>query len=408
MCHKELEGILITNLLIAFLDMTTIQITKRTIDQLPHPKAGQTWHLDRDLKGFGVCVGRSTKTYFAQRDIHGRTVRVTIGRHGPFTAEAARKRARELLAQMASGQNPNHAKREARARGITLAEAYGDYLEARKGLRPSTRRDYARVINTYLADWRRLPLAELSKDMVAQRHRDLGDTRGTFTANSTMRVLRAIYNFARATHEHLPENPVYRLSQTRAWYREDRRRGMIKPHELATWYQAVMSLQSSVARDYLRLLLFTGLRRSEAASLQWDDVDLVGRTLTIQDTKNREPHVLPLSGFLWEMLVARQEASPTSPWVFPAPSESGHLSEPKTAVRQVANASGISFTPHDLRRTFLTIAEGFDISAYALKRLANHKMKGDVTAGYIVSDGERLREPMQRITDHITSRIEQA
>ena len=44
-------------------------------------------------------------------------------------------------------------------------------------------------------------------------------------ANSTMRVLRAIYNFARATHEHLPENPVSRLSQTRAWYREDRRRG---------------------------------------------------------------------------------------------------------------------------------------------------------------------------------------
>jgi integrase len=381
--------------------MSTIQITKRSIDQLPHPENGQTWHFDRDLKGFGVCVGRKTKTYFAQRDIHGRTVRVTIGRHDPFTPEVARKKARELLAQMASGQNPNHTKREARAKGITLAEAYKDYLEARKELRPSTLRDYDRVINTYLADWRRIPLAEITKDMVSQRHRYLGDTKGAFTANSTMRVLRAIYNFARATHEHLPENPVSRLSQTRAWYREERRRGVIRPHELASWYRAVMSLKNSLARDYLRLLLFTGLRRSEAASLEWDDVDLVGRTLTIRETKNREPLVLPLSDFLWDMLAARHEASPNSQWVFPGPGKSGHLSEPKTAVRQVVTLSGIDFTPHDLRRTFLTIAESLDVPAYALKQLANHKTKGDVTAGYIVSDAERLRPPMELITNHL-------
>ena len=107
--------------------MSTIQITKPNIDRLPHPETGQTWHFDRALKGFGVCVGRKTKAYFAQRDIHGRTVRVTIGRHGPFTPEMARKEARKLLAQMASGQNPNDAKREARAKGITLAEAYKEY-----------------------------------------------------------------------------------------------------------------------------------------------------------------------------------------------------------------------------------------------------------------------------------------
>jgi integrase len=101
------------------------------------------------------------------------------------------------------------------------------------------------------------------------------------------------------------------------------------------------------------------------------------------------------------MLAARGEAATKSPWVFPGPGKSGHLSEPKTTVRQVTKTSGINFTPHDLRRTFLTIAEGLDIPAYALKRLVNHKSKGDVTAGYIVPDVERLREPMQRISKHI-------
>ncbi|RUQ85047.1 integrase [Legionella septentrionalis] len=66
----------------------------------------------------------------------------------------------------------------------------------------------------------------------------------------------------------------------------------------------------------------------------------------------------------------------------------------------VTKFSGIHFTVHDLRRTFITIAEGLDISAYALKRLMNHKMNGDITAGYIVADVERLRKPMQQITDY--------
>lgn len=50
---------------------------------------------------------------------------------------------------------------------------------------------------------------------------------------------------------------------------------------------------------------------------------------------------------------------------------------------------------------FITIAESLDIPAYALKRLLNHKTGADVTAGYIVIDVKRLREPMQKITDFI-------
>ncbi len=54
-----------------------------------------------------------------------------------------------------------------------------------------------------------------------------------------------------------------------------------------------------------------------------------------------------------------------------------------------------------MRRTFITIAESLDIPAYALKRLMNHKMSNDVTAGYIIVDVERLRKPMQFVTDYV-------
>jgi integrase len=64
---------------------------------------------------------------------------------------------------------------------------------------------------------------------------------------------------------------------------------------------------------------------------------------------------------------------------------------------------GKNVTFHDLRRTFITIAESLDIPSYALKKLLNHRDPNDVTAGYIVIDAERLRKPMEDICSFILS-----
>jgi integrase len=128
-------------------------------------------------------------------------------------------------------------------------------------------------------------------------------------------------------------------------------------------------------------------------------VDLKAKTLTILDTKNHDTHTLPLSSYLYELLLNRFQ-NKINDYVFPGKGASGHIIEPRKQMANVTKLSGIHFTVHDLRRTFITIAEGLDISSYALKRLMNHKMNGDITAGYIVTDVERLRKPMQQINDY--------
>jgi integrase len=148
------------------------------------------------------------------------------------------------------------------------------------------------------------------------------------------------------------------------------------------------------------LLLFTGLRRQEAATLKWEQVDLAAKTLTVLDTKNHESHTLPLSDYLYELLKLRKQ-SMAGEYVFPGTGVGGHIIEPRKQMANVTKHSGIHFTVHDLRRTFITIAESLDIAAYALKRLMNHKMNGDITAGYIVTDVERLRRPVQQIADYL-------
>ncbi len=163
-------------------------------------------------------------------------------------------------------------------------------------------------------------------------------------------------------------------------------------------------VQNTVHRDYILLVLFTGLRRTEAATLRWDDVDLRERIIRLpaMRTKAGRKLDLPMSDYLYNLLVARRAEGMDGPYVFPARTRSGektHLQEPRFALDEVAKVTGINVTIHDLRRTFVTVAESCDIPVFALKGLVNHSMGTDVTAGYVVAGPERLRAPMQRVTD---------
>lgn len=392
------------------------RLTKSLVDRIEPPARKpdgqhiQAFYRDDTLLGFGLRVySGGSKTYIVETRINGKVKRISLGRHGVLTCEQARRQAKSLLGDIAIGSDPIARKKQAKVDATSLAETFNDYLLTRKDLKPGTIKDYRRSLNWAASDWLTKPLTEIDKDMIEKRHRELGK-RSHARANNAMRVLRALFNHAKNKYEDgkgnpiLLVNPVDRLSQNRAWYKISRRQTLIKVHQLKPWYEATLQLNNLTTRDYLQFLLFTGLRRSEASRLEWSEVDFSERTVTILETKNHLVHVLPFSTFLEDLLKRRFEER-ESPFVFPSNAECGYLTEPRTAVTRVSALSGVTFTLHDLRRTFITIAEGLDIPAYALKRLMNHKDPNDVTAGYIINDINRLREPMQRISDFIEGHI---
>src|SRR3989344_6587661 len=92
------------------------KITKRLVDALTSEGVRFTlW--DTQLKGFGVRVAVSdTKTYVVRyRTIGGADRLLHIARHGVVTAEEARERAAAVLAEVASGGDPQGAKESGRA-----------------------------------------------------------------------------------------------------------------------------------------------------------------------------------------------------------------------------------------------------------------------------------------------------
>ena len=237
-------------------------------------------------------------------------MRFTIGRHGTYTADEARKRAKAILGDMSRGIDPNEAKAEERARGLTLNQLYEEFKQSRKGLKAKTLYDYERIMRTCFDGWRNRPVREITPAMIERKHADLG-ANSPALANLAMRFLRSLLNYGTAcTMENgkplLQSNPVSALSTKKAWFRIKPRSSYIKPTDLADWWKAVDALENGTLRDYLQLVMLTGLRRSEAERLQWVNVDLKARTLTVPDTKNHRDHTLPLSDYLLEMLLRRK------------------------------------------------------------------------------------------------------
>ena len=98
------------------------KINKRAVDALGE---GVLW--DSELRGFGVRARASRdKFYMLKFRIGGKQRWHTIGRHGsPWTPEEARREAKRLLGELASGRAPGQPRG-----GATVAEAMEAFIEA--------------------------------------------------------------------------------------------------------------------------------------------------------------------------------------------------------------------------------------------------------------------------------------
>jgi integrase len=183
------------------------------------------------------------------------------------------------------------------------------------------------------------------------------------------------------------------------WYEEPRRTRHVAPAQLPAFYAAISALRNEVVRDYLTLLLLTGLRKTEAANLRWDWVDLAAGIIRLpaQVTKGKRAIDLPMSTHVRDLLVRRRAAGDSGPYVFPG---RGRVTAAGNALREVATATGILVSPHDLRRTFASVAaDTADVTWLALKLMLNHTTRGDVTAGYVQISTEQLRAAVQKVAD---------
>jgi integrase len=402
-----------------------INFTKANLDLITTPPKGKrVYYTDTNkksvtLKGFGLVVSDSGSKHFVLTQYFKRdrkTVRLRCGEYPATTIERGRANALKLQDQLLAGIHPTEKRREEIAeqgadqleselKSITLKEVLNNYVELRE-LKQSTATDYqSQMLQTWGA-YMDKPMLGITEVMVKDTHRERSKA-SKAASNYSMRVLRALFNFARSEYKLsdgeliFKENPVSILSESRSWNKIKRRKTYISPDELPDWFDAVEGLTNTTARDYFKFLMLTGARRTEAARLLVDDVDFRSHTFQLRDTKNHEDVILPMSSYVEKMLRTRISKGQT--WVFESSINNGHIVDMRKQLNAVKQASSIEFSLHDLRRSFITYGESLDISTYAVKRLVNHLTgeQSDVTMGYVGIDIDRLSKATQRITDFV-------
>lgn len=289
---------------------------------------------------------------------------------------------------------------------ITLAKALYDYSATRK-LKPKTRKNQEDMVRRCLPDWLDSELAAITKTMVLEKHKRVTEEHGPVQANKTFQILRTVYNFAQIRYEEEPGaealalNPVKRLSDMRAWNPEKPKKRLVPLHKLKDWYYAVLMMPSPLMRDFLILLLLTGLRKTEAMTLKWSDIDFDGRYMIVRETKNGRDHTLPLTDILIALLQGRAN---DSEYVFPGPN--GHMISPYKAIEGIQKQIGIKFSPHDIRRTFLAVAKVAGVDFSVRKQLVNHTPQDVTSKHYEVQDPEDLRPAMEAVSRTVMELVE--
>jgi len=140
-----------------------------------------------------------------------------------------------------------------------------------------------------------------------------------------------------------------------------------EPEGIVRWlehWEAARLIEAAEARtrapwlaDFIRVCLYTGMRRSEVTGLTWDRVDLGRRLLLLETgtTKSGKRRSVPLHPTAVEALRARLvwrlARCPDSPWVF-CNAKGERVKDMKKSFKAALLAAGIErFRQHDQRHT---------------------------------------------------------
>ncbi len=300
-----------------------------------------------------------------------------LGRWPLISVEEARALAVEALRECRAGRNPAKAKVLSLP---TLMEALTSYCNDKR-LKPSSRSRYDSMLRTHFAPWQDQPVSALTGTAFSEHCHHFAQNTGAALVEVGRGLIGAMINYLNAVYGLHLESPFHKLAA--AGLMPDRskpRARVLREDDLPKWREAVEKIGDK-QRDYLFLLLYTGLRRDEGIHLTRGAVGFDGGTISIPDTKNGKPHSLPITPLMDEILRRRCQGLSEHDRLFDGVA--------KEHVHSMAIRKGAPrFMLHDLRKLVATTGEKLGLSSAVLRRILNHTApKSDVLHSHYVQLG---------------------
>ncbi len=243
----------------------------------------------------------------------------------------------------------------------TLIERYRDTVSINK----RGHRQERALLNALL----RRPFAKLSLSAVTPHHfasyRDsrLVQVRAS-TINHELTLLNQIFRIAKAEWSIPVNNPIEGLSRPKSSPSRTRR---LNGNEFTLLMDAVASCRNPHIKPVILFAIETGMRRSEILRIEWANIDLNNRTLSIDETKNGSPRIIALTQSAAEVLAEQHGKGLCQP--FPLSIESFHMAWKRLMAR--SDIKNLHF--HDLRHEAISrfFEKGLSVPEVAL--ISGHK-----------------------------------
>lgn len=209
------------------------------------------------------------------------------------------------------------------------------------------------------------------------------------TVNRELALLKHMFNVAERWSMHRGANPV-RLVK---FLPEDN----LKFQTLSTDDERkLLGFAPPYLREMIVFAINTGLRCGDIFHLQWEEVDLEQRRLSIIMKKTRHTLEVPLNDTAAEILEARQGVK-HGPHVFYNPATGDRFHDVKLGLKSAVKRAGLSgITWHTFRHTFASRLTRNGADLVTVKELLGHSTV-TVTMRYAHSNDEAKRRALGRL-----------
>lgn len=285
------------------------------------------------------------------------------------------------LFQFKKSYNRKHANK---SHDLTLGRFIPIFLENYKhtGIRPRTfelAKDNCKVLKNHLGH---MLLKDIDYDEVVQLTLKLSESHNNRGVNIKLNTLSLLFNTAIRKHfirskpiiDRLPEHYTFKIERLT---QEQIKEVLQLASERITGHKIVYCL---------KLMLYTGMRPAEAASLKWEDINFQNRTLSIlSDNPKKKGRVIPIHDAIYDMLYTKKD----NPNENVSPYKTSGI---QTLLKRIRKLVKFNVNVSMLRRTFVSIMIESDVELAKLVKITGHSYKtclkhyAELRADYLRND----------------------
>ena len=330
------------------------------------------------MRGLRLRVGAGGRKAWIVRARAGKKqINKTLGPYPLISLAVARDQARAFLITLAKegGVRPKR----------TFGDLADDWIKQVAKAKNKSWRNQERRLEIYvLPKWRDIDLASIRRADV----RELIDgIDGIVAPGRALTIIRTLFRYAMA-RDWVDNSPAEAIPNPSTDVPRDR---FLDMQELARVYCAA-DLLGYPFTGFIKMLILTGQRRTEVASMQWANIDLDAGTWIVssENTKSARAHLVPLSRQAVDLLKTTPQFGP---FVWSSDGET-HIKGYSKAKRKLDTflASGgrdmKAWRLHDLRRTAATHMVRLGISELIVGRVLNHAPRGVTARTYALHSYE--------------------